>query len=373
MRTEEITRNVDLLLDEPLFHLMLGSRELFHSNLLAWLIETAPDTATDALSTWAVPESAASNDTWVRREWKHLDLVIQLQGRVPLVIENKAFSLPSKSQLDRYTETVNDLLAKGRLTTRPRQVLWSLVDPGWTDGTHGDSGSDWTWMSYGDLARNLRSATAPSDKFASDIVGHYASLLESLDELVSAVAVSGEEGVDLPKPLRTALRDRRLKTLVRKARIREVRRYLQEDSGTLGVDIAFKDGFTNGRPLLEGFAKAAGGHSIGWQLQGEQFRLAMILPHLKGRTEESRQRRAAVGAAHPEWFDFTAARQVLGADLPVNPNQTSGPRFLRYDPNFIYQYVKAESITASEIRDLSRHYSRTALEWVEQNPQPPMP
>jgi hypothetical protein len=38
----EITNIIDTLKKSPLFNLSLTSRELFHSNFLAWLAETYP-------------------------------------------------------------------------------------------------------------------------------------------------------------------------------------------------------------------------------------------------------------------------------------------------------------------------------------------
>lgn len=99
----------------------------------------------------------------------------------------------------------------------------------------------------------------------------------------------------------------------------------------------------------------------------------MVLPHLARLTEESRRQRAAVGLAHPEGSDFNFARHVLGAQLPVMPKPAKDLPFGRYDPNFIYQYVKAPNVTVAQMRELSRHYSREAITWLERYPGLPMP
>ena len=114
---------------EPLFHASLGSKELFHSNILAWLVERFPDRAREVFGSWLVPAPGAGGDR-VRREFAHLDLVVELAGNEALVIENKTFALPDEQQLARYTAR-----AVPRLPGNPTLVLLSLMDPGWPTGS----------------------------------------------------------------------------------------------------------------------------------------------------------------------------------------------------------------------------------------------
>ncbi len=85
--------------DNELLHLSLGSKELFHSNLLGWFPERFPDAAVSALQPWLRPEPDREVHR-VRREHLSLDLIIELPGYAPMVIENKVFSLPDEKQLD---------------------------------------------------------------------------------------------------------------------------------------------------------------------------------------------------------------------------------------------------------------------------------
>ena len=85
---------------EPLFHLSMQSKELFHSNLLAWLCEAHPAIATSVFATW-IPEGD-TDIVRVLRERTNLDLAVELPGLRPFVIENKVFSPPDERQLDDY-------------------------------------------------------------------------------------------------------------------------------------------------------------------------------------------------------------------------------------------------------------------------------
>src|SRR4051794_21666905 len=84
-------RDLCALLDgEPLFHASLGSKELFHSNMLEWFTTHHREAAAQAFDSWTSPSPGTP---WQRtqREWRHLDLVVHLAERAPLVIENKVF------------------------------------------------------------------------------------------------------------------------------------------------------------------------------------------------------------------------------------------------------------------------------------------
>jgi hypothetical protein len=93
---------IDRLDADPMLALSQGSKELFHSDLLAWYLRRFPAVRTALLDAWAgAPGPVADDgDPPVRREWRHLDLVVHVPERQPLVVENKMFSLPDERQLD---------------------------------------------------------------------------------------------------------------------------------------------------------------------------------------------------------------------------------------------------------------------------------
>ena len=88
----------------PMYNMSLSSKELFHSNLLAWLGNTQE---TKAFFVDIVDKLAGIkldlNDSWtVEREDKNFDLCIKKGKDYLLVIENKVKSIPRKAQLDEY-------------------------------------------------------------------------------------------------------------------------------------------------------------------------------------------------------------------------------------------------------------------------------
>lgn len=94
----------------------LGSKELFHSNLLAWFIDKYPDEVGMRFAAWTTAAPARKKEL-TRREDGDLDLIIQLAGHEAIVVENKVLSMPDEPQLDGYaTGPVARLSGKPSLT-----------------------------------------------------------------------------------------------------------------------------------------------------------------------------------------------------------------------------------------------------------------
>lgn len=138
----------------PLFNLSLCSKELFHSNFIAWLAENSIEFHRYFL------RYLNSDDTEfhltdlsklrVFREKEHIDLWIQYTKndgtKLDLIIENKVKSLPRKSQLDEYKAKYDSLNKKEG--NDAKFVLLSLAKPLFTL-------NDWQYMSYRDLCCNV--------------------------------------------------------------------------------------------------------------------------------------------------------------------------------------------------------------------------
>jgi len=178
----------------------------------------------------------------------------------------------------------------------------------------------------------------------------YSLVVELLSDLVDHVVVmdSGEM-VHLPTDVSDALGDDKLASTMAKFRARSVANRIKQALYTSGISIGtVKSSLTNALPLIEWFCEAnrAPGSRTGWQLQGSQFRLALIAPHLSGRTPSDRQARFEFAKLNEDLFDFSPLDQILGTqgvEVKPLPKPNSPLGFNRYDPDFVYRYKPTPS------------------------------
>ena len=137
----------DALRNSPMFHLSLSSKELFHSNLLAWLAED-PDTrdlfvevlklfGLEDLQAKKLADGIRGNEYMVLREYKNFDFCIceklknwkedseeeYVPGQVVLVLENKFKSIPYEAQLKGYEKKVDGLNEEG-MKNKKKSWYW---------------------------------------------------------------------------------------------------------------------------------------------------------------------------------------------------------------------------------------------------------
>jgi PD-(D/E)XK nuclease superfamily len=126
MQNKQTTKgNVEKLRESPLFQLSLGSKELFHSNFLAWLFEAYPEESGRVLSRFLKTNEGCEVVAPVLREHKNRDLNIKFKNGQELVIENKVKSLPYIEQLEMYSDGAKE---------NQNFLLLSLVLPPFSEG-----------------------------------------------------------------------------------------------------------------------------------------------------------------------------------------------------------------------------------------------
>ncbi len=92
---------LNVLKKSPLFNLSLASKELFHSNFLAWFFENHK-AETLLFFQQKFPFFQLKELIKVERERKYIDITLCFNDGYRILIENKVKSLPEKSQLDSY-------------------------------------------------------------------------------------------------------------------------------------------------------------------------------------------------------------------------------------------------------------------------------
>ena len=346
----------------PVTHLGLAGKELFHSNMLGWLFQQYDGPMSEAFDDLLTPDPT-QKDHVVLREWNNLDLVAWLPGRRPFVVENKTFSLLSEEQLQGYSE-------RAWIQDQDPLVLLSLADPGWKERKWtvktAAGRRTWRWLPYSDVADRLRmAASGVRKRFDRELIERYCRLIDDLEELSSALASqeSDDSPIRLPDEVLDPLRQIRLGDGLLKLR-----------SAALASRIdptRVSAGFTRGEPLIQTYA---GGDQrwLGWQLQGHQFRLCAIFGDLRGNSpklQAARSDEAKKLADAGIWFDFSKLERVLGAraSVPVRARPDRNG-FNKYNPDFVYRYRHVPDLTQGELITLGRFYRRAAQSASRQLP-----
>jgi hypothetical protein len=332
----------------------LNSKELFHSNVLAWFCSSYPKEAREVFSQWVPTRKSTIHE--VKREKNNLDLVIEIPGLAPIVIENKVFAVPDNEQLDRYAEKKEIKNFK-----EPSLFLLSLGSPNWEGATFvSPSGLTWRYISYRDLSTALSNAVRDISGFDGDLIRHYVDVVKLLQEILDEITVlNPEEQVFLDLSTRKLLERIRMADAFGKLRARQsIFKLDQLTKSVVGNKrIEFNSGFTNGEPLIEGYVWSQSGDRLGWQYQANQWRLAVWTALHEGKTNDLRQKREKYVVQHyGAWFDFEPLKTLIESrNSKISKLELSGG-FLSYAPQFVYRKRDVKGLTMSELEILSFHY-----------------
>lgn len=186
----------------PMYNLSLSSKELFHSNFLAWLgnNENTKQFFVDVINELVENLNLQLSGDWtVKREDDHFDLSIKTKGdkgKYLLVIENKVKSLPRKTQLNDYIS--KNIKGKDEKT---KFLLLTLVD------RYPDKPIDgWIKKTYNDLAGIMKKQykkNTISNQYEKSLIEDYIHFILNLNDLVKEwnkeTVFAQKMSVDLPK------------------------------------------------------------------------------------------------------------------------------------------------------------------------------
>ena len=187
---------VQKLKGNAVFQMSLSSKELFHSNFLAWLAE---DEATLGVfneilkGCFGVTDWSFDPKTMkVGREYKNFDFCIcdrkqtkngETAGAVRLILENKFKSIPYKDQLQKYEKKVDELNKKEHV--EPTYILLTLADD-FLEKKGIEDGGTWEIVSYKRYVSVLCNASESLDDcFRKEIIAHYCDFVTLISENIN--------------------------------------------------------------------------------------------------------------------------------------------------------------------------------------------
>ena len=191
----------------PMFNLSLSSKELFHSNMLAWIAEDeeTKDLFVEILKLFGVEEAKAQDfaenirkdEYMVLREYKNFDLCIcekvtasntvkgYKEGQILLVLENKFKSIPYKAQLEKYQQKAYEL---NKSEENLHFVLLSLTQNAYEFDFNTNpfkvENCDWHYVSYEKYAELLLKDSSVKD-FKAQVIKDYANYIKEFSNYLS--------------------------------------------------------------------------------------------------------------------------------------------------------------------------------------------
>jgi hypothetical protein len=308
-----------------------AGQELFHSNTIAWLLRNFPVPCAPLLDVLGAARYAGVDQVNVRREHRHLDIVIDPAGASPkIVIENKLYSVPYPAQLSKYNAYPLPWSAgHGESGARDtRYVLLSLMTPSFP------LPGPWVHVDYRALAAALDQIEADALGRTGDQFIRYRALIHRLVALAEAV----DPAQALYEPFSAAdavaqLPGGGLDGAIARMRFSGLAQVVQ---GRLDEDRFFEVGGDLGG-LITYSRRAAPTRGIGWQFQEGQLRFYVTIedPGLQGPAQRA-AREKIVEAEYADFFDHTDVAAILGPDLRAKSYAPG--ELLGFNPDFVYRH-----------------------------------
>lgn len=183
----------DAIKASPLFQLSLGSKELFHSNFIAWLAGKYPEQVGKLFSPYLKDTTGDLTITRIEREQKNIDVHLFFANGQELILENKVKSIPYIEQLEEYS--------KGH-TDNQNFLLLTLTRPEFTK-TDKIPVLDifWHTMSYRQLAESLKTLVpATTGQYDKLILEDYIYFITFISDVMEDVDVKESDLFTFYKP-----------------------------------------------------------------------------------------------------------------------------------------------------------------------------
>lgn len=266
---------IEELKKSPIFIMSLSSKELFHSNFWKWLIDL------DNNFLKAFFPNFNHQKLEVKREEKNRDITIHIKDNKNFVyvIENKIKSMPTKEQLDRYEEKINE----DKKTFEG--ILTGLETPSFINECE-----NWKFISYKNIGENIKKIlTSIKDKLNNDfyyqIILEYANMIINLNTVIEEISKEvGYQLIDENNKNIELLKDIRFDDVFKKLKADNFCNYITQNikkelqsyiSGT-GYEVKIWSSFSNGSAIADirfiKDDKTTNERHIGIQIQGRQFR-----------------------------------------------------------------------------------------------------
>lgn len=393
--------NIEALKKSATFAMSLGAKELFHTNFLAFLLESEdPELEQlrrglrDALKFPVENDERSTCAVW--REKKHMDLILVPLLRAPdeagelvlnskraHIVEAKLKSVPTSEQLRRYDTALDEGF---QLTlesdTRP-QTIWlgpknKKKEPGQVitktllSTSNHEVQSGWTPTIWAEVSTAIATNLPLNDPSElSTILGDYSKSLGQLVAVVDAASTRAEELLETNAPFAQLLSETedpqfsriRLKDLVSKVMYD---RWLRDETGKLKDEEALREAYVVYTHSIPGIgleyeiptSNKDNPLRIGVQIQGAEFR------HYLAAVDDTSNLQA-IAASEPlwtEWLHTSTSLGKLSGKRSQRPDDTTDLRAYN-KKRFVFRCIPiADQATLKDVSQALQESLRLARE-----------
>jgi hypothetical protein len=211
--------SIEILQNNFLFQLSLGSKELFHSNLLAWLLDQKNEKDERELFLYFVNKFGGADFTEVKyeqiseieiaREKGNIDLMLKWEQNnicYFIIIENKMKSLPSIIQLQQYDKKITAIEKTKKSNTIVHKMANKLLLTPYPIGFKFISEDKTKWVnityendiqSFLEYAKTLKYKINSTD--TSIVISTYIQFIQQLTDLLKELELDSIEAFKLRK------------------------------------------------------------------------------------------------------------------------------------------------------------------------------
>lgn len=339
------------LKESNLFFLSLHSKELFHSNFIAWIAERDKEAFRKFFKDFTgiqLPDKFR-----VEREKQNFDLCISVlndNGKVDsisCIIENKVKSMPYAEQLEKYSEKLESMGAKDA-----KKVLLSLF----TGSLPNVDG--WVCKTYEDLANSLAKIVPLFEGYNKFILEDYIEFIKTLHQLQEEWGIP--EKYKAAFPMDDVTQKLRIDDLCQKIIyskiLNRILKELDEQNYVIGSSLnklkaytgekkVFADcGLSRSIGLLEVKVKVNSGYVLGIQLQGAQYRY--LAESLDGKPIHKKCE------SDNDIFKFVFNKKVCDPrNQKINSLEKDGEKYpyCKFGDTFMYRYRDVSEANTEDI------------------------
>ncbi len=379
-------KKVKRLDNSLIYHISLGSKELFHSNFWEYLIKNDHQFIKVFFNDFDF-NKYIDEKIKVYREKSNRDLVINLVSREGikehLVIENKIKSLPSIEQLESYSKNLEGYkFIQGVLTGIGENIL----DFSKSNTLNGK----WNYIDYSLISKRIkliaRRSKVKSIKDNLKIINEYCEVVNLINSLLNFYLFNSINKLDYSCDYGDEkLSSLRLDDIYKKLKASNFLSYIKKnltyenenmENSLLtyhlnNYELIIRQGFSHKNPIVDIYFSNVDHKiidDIGIQLQGSQFRI-VVSKDVKEIKEADTLYAKYKNTWFDDSFDSELSRAIYGYKTSMKPKNNKKYDSFSKDYIFIYQYFNIDKSNYSyeKLLNLIKEFINKASEVIKEN------